>query len=254
MRRAKVGNGVVGISPNRGVWGVSSAGNGVQGQSESWSGVSGFSSTAEGVRGVSLDGPGVYGHSYRGPAGVFEGDVHVTGTIFKGALAFKIDHPLDPTNKYLYQSGVESPEMKNVYDGIAVLDRKGGALVVLPLWFEALNGDFRYQLTAIGGAPPGLHVAQEIAKNRFRIAGGAPRMKVCWQITGIRRDPYAKAHPVPVEQAKPAHEKGLFLHPRALRQSEKKGIRLGTAPETVNVFKKRFEVIKKLFASGERKR
>ena len=83
-------------------------------------------------------------------AGLFDGDVNVTGTLSKGAGAFRIDHPLDPENKYLSHSFVESPDMKNIYDGVAIFDGAGEAIVTLPDWFEALNEDFRYQLTPMG--------------------------------------------------------------------------------------------------------
>ena len=56
-----------------------------------------------------------------------------------------IDHPLDPANKYLYHSFVESPDMKNIYDGVITTDANGDATVVMPDYFEALNKDFRYQ-------------------------------------------------------------------------------------------------------------
>ncbi len=87
--------------------------------------------------------------------------------------------------------------MKNVYDGVAALDGAGEASVELPEWFEALNQDFRYQLTPLGAPGPTLYVADEISGNRFRIAGGEPGMKVSWQVTGIRHDPYAEAHSDP---------------------------------------------------------
>src|SRR5262249_38122795 len=50
-------------------------------------------------------------------AGFFSGNVQVSGTLSKSAGTFKIDHPLDPANKYLNHSLVESPEMLNVYAG-----------------------------------------------------------------------------------------------------------------------------------------
>jgi hypothetical protein len=77
-------------------------------------------------------------------------------------LQVKIDHPLDPANKYLSHSFVESPDMKNVYDGVVVLDYNGEAVIDLPDWFAALNKDFRYQLTAIGAPGPNLYIAEEI--------------------------------------------------------------------------------------------
>ncbi len=155
------------------------------------------------------------------------GNLSVSGTVSKGGGSFKIDHPLDPENKYLYHSFVESPEMKNVYDGVAALDTRGEAMVDLPVWFEALNRDFRYQLTCIGGFAP-VYIAEEIHGNRFRISGGRPGMKVSWQVTGIRRDAYARAHPIQVEEAKPEAERGTYLHPEAFGISPEK--RLASAP------------------------
>ncbi len=147
-----------------------------------------------------------------GKAGQFDGNVDVTGTLTKGGGAFKIDHPLDPENKYLYHSFVESPDMKNIYDGVVQLDSDGEATIILPDWFAALNRDFRYQLTAIGAPAPGLHIAQEITDNQFRIAGGQAAMKVSWQVTGIRHDAYANAHRIPLEVEKPAAQRGKYLH------------------------------------------
>jgi hypothetical protein len=105
--------------------------------------------------------------------------------------------------------------MMNIYTGNAVLDNAGEAVVSLPKWFEALNRDFRYQLTSIGAPAPNLHIAQEIANHQFSIAGGAPGMKVSWQVTAVRHDAYAKAHPLVVEVKKSEKERGRYLHPDA---------------------------------------
>jgi hypothetical protein len=145
----------------------------------------------------------------------FAGNLNVTGAITAGVKDFKIDHPLDPKNKYLYHSSVESSEMMNIYTGNAMLDNSGEGVVSLPKWFEALNRDFRYQLTAVGAAAPNLHVALEIANHQFSIAGGTPGMKVSWQVTGVRHDAYAKAHPLVVEVAKSKKERGHYLHAEA---------------------------------------
>jgi hypothetical protein len=152
------------------------------------------------------------------------GNLNVTGTLSKGAGSFKIDHPLDPANKYLSHSFVESPDMMNIYNGNVVLDGKGEAWVTLPDYFEALNQDFRYQLTAIGAPGPNLYVAQEIKGNRFRIAGGRPNAKVSWQVTGVRHDAYANAHRIPTEEDKIGDDRGSYLHPELFDQSEAKRI------------------------------
>ncbi len=145
-------------------------------------------------------------------AGYFAGNVFVNGTLSKSAGAFKIDDPIDPANKYLYHSFVESPDMKDMYDGIAVMDNSGEAVVKLPDWFEALNMDFRYQLTCIGGFAP-VYIAKEITGNQFTIAGGKPGMKVSWMVTGIRHDPYAENNRIPVEVMKSPENRGKYLHP-----------------------------------------
>ena len=187
-----------------------------------------------GVVGTSsaFTGASVYG---TGPglavAGYFAGAVDVVGTLFKSAGSFKIDHPLDPANKYLLHSFVESPDTKNVYDGVAVMDANGEAWVDLPEWFETLNSDFRYQLTAIGASAPGLYIAEEISGNRFKIAGGKPGGKVSWQVTGIRQDAFAKAHRLPVEEEKPEAEKGFYLHPELFGQPKEKGIEWAHHPQ-----------------------
>jgi hypothetical protein len=146
------------------------------------------------------------------------------GRLSKGGGGFKIDHPLDPDNKYLYHSFVESPDMMNVYNGNVTLDKKGEAWVKLPDYFEALNEEFRYQLTPIGAPAPNLHVAKEISDNSFLIAGGKAGIEVSWQVTGIRKDAYAKAHRIVSVVTKKAENRGKYIHPRELGKAEKLGI------------------------------
>jgi len=226
-------NGVNGISTNAwGVYGRSTTNVGILGDSEAadsagmvgrgWIGVQGVASgsaDSQGVRG-SNGGSNTLGYAgyFNGRVTVF-GNMGVVGTLSKSAGAFKIDHPLDPANKYLSHSFVESPDMKNIYDGIDTLDGSGQVTVKLPDWFGALNGSveqdsFRYQLTCLGGHAP-VYIAEEIRDNRFRIAGGMPGQRVSWQVTGIRHDAYAEHHRIPVEEDKPAHEAGKYLSPEA---------------------------------------
>ena len=141
------------------------------------------------------------------------GNVHIPGNLSKGGGSFQIDHPLDPANKYLYHSFVESPDMMNIYNGVVHLDARGSAWITLPSYFEALNRDFRYQLTSLGKPQPSLYISREIAGNRFKISGGKAGGRVSWQVTGIRHDAYADAHRIPVETEKPSQEQGHYLHP-----------------------------------------
>lgn len=199
-----------------------------------------YSSGADGTYGVygygtNSTGPstGVYGegatYGIHGKssslAGYFEGNVVVSGTLSAGYLykpggTFKIDHPLDPENKYLSHSFVESPDMMNIYNGNVILDEQGEASVEMPDWFEALNMDFRYQLTALGQAAPDLHICQEINRGMFKIGGGLPGQRVSWMVTGVRQDAWANDHRVQVEETKSENEKGKFLYPQGFGKSE----------------------------------
>jgi hypothetical protein len=156
-------------------------------------------------------------------AAFFLGNVDVDGNLSKAGGSFKIDHPLDPENKYLYHSFVESPDMKNIYDGNVTTDGSGLATITLPDWFEALNRDFRYQLTVIGQFAQAM-VESEIANHQFTIKTDKPNVKVSWQVTGIRQDAWANAHRIPVEVNKDAADQGLYLHPELFGASDDKSI------------------------------
>lgn len=193
-------------------------------------GISNGGNTNYGVYGFATGGGannyGVYGSASFGAtniAGFFDGDLETTGNLSKASGTFKIDHPLDPENKYLYHSFVESPDMMNVYNGNVILDANGEAIVEMDDWFQPLNRDFRYQLTAIGAPGPNLYIAEKIANNRFKIAGGTPGTEVSWQVTGIRKDPYANQNRIQVEVEKALEKKGTYLHPEAYNQPEERG-------------------------------
>ncbi|MEV5881943.1 hypothetical protein AB0L74_04350 [Streptomyces sp. NPDC052020] len=160
---------------------------------------------------------GVWGKSNQGYAGWFSGKVHITGGLTKASGGFKIDHPLDPENKYLVHSFVESPDMLNVYSGNVETDGSGEAVVVLPGYFEALNQDFTYQLTCVGQFAQAI-IAEEIQDNRFSIKTDKPSVKVSWQVTGVRQDPYAVRNRISPEEEKSEGERGLYLHPEAYDQ------------------------------------
>jgi len=161
----------------------------------------------------------------------FNGDVAVSGTLSKSGGSFKIDHPQDPANKYLSHSFVESPDMKNVYDGVVAADAHGKATVTLPDWFESLNRDFRYQLTALRGAAPNLHVSELIEDGVFTVAGAQPHQEVSWQVTGIRKDAWANDHRIPTEETKPEAERGTYLYPAGFGKPIAAGLAALTAPQ-----------------------
>ena len=239
-------NGVFGLSasPNgNGVLGMNSAttGNafGVQGVTASPAGV-GVSASNSSTGGVVESGAATYLiNAYVGTTGKFNvdysgdgyfaGNLDVKGKLTKGSGSFKIDDPLDPANKYLSHSFVESPDMMNVYNGNITTDKHGLATVVLPNYFEALNRDFRYQLTVIGQFAQAI-VAKKISNNRFEIRTSKPSVEVSWQVTGIRHDAYANANRIPTEEEKPPQEQGRYLHPELFGASSDQAI--GAAPST----------------------
>ena len=260
------GSGVIGVSEDgMGIYGVSYGATAIRGATTGLYspaiygeggvyGVHGERGGTAGVRGDSnyvgvwaRGGPyGVYGQaavatgtsygvfgtctSSTGWAGYFSGNVAVTGTMSKGAGSFKIDHPLDPDNRYLYHSFVESPDMMNVYNGNVTTDAQGDAIVTLPAYFEALNRDFRYQLTPIGQLAQ-VAVINEIKDNQFSIKTDKPNVKVSWQVTGIRHDAFANANRIPVEQPKPAAERGRYLHPEAFGKPATESVTAMHAPK-----------------------
>ncbi|MEN8164277.1 MAG: hypothetical protein ABFS37_09120 [Acidobacteriota bacterium] len=204
------GNGVYGWASagggaSNGVFGYNTDGNGVYGRSTTGDGVLGQAFHASGIGIVGINTAGGYG-------GLITGNLGVQGNLSKSGGSFKIDHPLEPESKYLYHAFVESPDMKNIYDGNVTTDDQGYGEVILPDWFEALNKDYRYQLTVIGRFAQAI-VAEEIHDNRFIIQTDLPNVKVSWQVTGIRHDRWAEENRIPVEQDKTEKEQGHYIHP-----------------------------------------
>jgi hypothetical protein len=155
-----------------------------------------------------------YATTFTGDVGE-DRDFVVSGVLQKGSGTFLIDHPLFPTSKLLYHSFVESPEPKNLYDGVVTLSGSGEAVVELPDYFMALNKDFRYQLKPIGQSMPDLYVKQEVTNNQFIIGGGKPNGRVSWQVTGNRHDAFIEANPIRVEVEKGPDEwvqRGEFFY------------------------------------------
>ncbi len=199
------GNGVLGYGAPGAIGGIFTGGDADDGGGTGVVGIGG-----------SLDNP-----TSPGFGAELNGDVIVFGTLTASSKDFKIDHPTDPANKYLVHASVESSEMMNIYSGNVTTDELGLATVTLPEWFEVLNTDFRYQLTTIG-RDAHAWIAEEVANKQFKIATNASRVKVSWQITAVRQDVYAKAHPLVVEEEKPTKEKGFYQHPELYGQPAEK--------------------------------
>src|SRR5580692_3106487 len=219
-----------GTGANIGVLGLGATG--VSGSGDTW-GVLGESSSANGSGGGfgnSSTGDALFTYNQSGGyAAFFDGDVDVDGNLSKAGGSFKIDDPLDPANKYLYHSFVESPDMMNIYNGNANTDEQGSAVVRLPEWFETLNRDFRYQLTVIGQFAQAI-VASKVANHQFAIKTDKPNVEVSWQVTGIRQDAWANAHRIPVEVEKAQADRGLYLHPELFGAPAEKSIGLAHHP------------------------
>ncbi|MGO9087673.1 MAG: hypothetical protein ACLQBK_20860 [Candidatus Sulfotelmatobacter sp.] len=227
-------------SSANGVFGqtYSTSGTGVAGLNSATSGpaigVQGVTNSPAGAGGVFTNLSGgtsiVFNAAGAGYTTVFSvdasGNVTMKGRLTKGSGSFKIDHPLDPANKYLSHSFVESPDMMNVYNGNITTDKHGLATVVLPDYFEALNRDFRYQLTVIGQFAQAI-VAKKIAHNQFVIRSSKPHVEVSWQVTGIRHDAYAEVYRIPTEENKTPQEQGHYLHPELFGGSEQQAIGAG---------------------------
>lgn len=237
------GTGVHGVGNLNGVWGESDSGmNGSAGVFGFATGlgnaVSGFIESPNGSAVAAVGagtGDALFAQNTSGGfAAFFLGNVDVDGVLSKAAGSFKIDHPLDPANKYLYHSFVESPDMMNIYNGTVVTNAQGDAVVKMPDWFEALNRDFRYQLTVIGQFAQAI-VASEMANDTFTIKTDKPNVKVSWQVTGIRHDAFADAHRIPVEQVKPDKERGLYLHPELFGAPVEKSVVTARHPDNAKV-------------------
>jgi len=174
-----------------------------------------FSSGQTGVRGIAIQGDansfGIFSH----------GRLGATGT-----KSFRIDHPEDPANRYLFHYSAESPEVINFYRGTATLDAQGRAVVTLPSYFARINTKPSYQLTAVGAPMPMLHVSARISDQAlhagalqapgdpvlpcwFAIDGGVPGGAVSWRVEAVRNDEFVRRNGAPVEVEKPDHERGV---------------------------------------------
>jgi len=150
-----------------------------------------------------------------------EGTATITGNISKGGGSFLIDHPLDPQNKILQHSFVESPDMMNVYKGRARLV-DGMTVINLPNYFDVLNHPEGREiiLTPINGWSP-LYLDGDITENYFVVRTtpeGNPSQEFSWVVLAVRNDPYARNNRIIVEEEKGIGNnfvKGECIHPEA---------------------------------------
>jgi hypothetical protein len=147
------------------------------------------------------------------------GSIRTLGKAGHSGSGFVIDHPQSPDSTTLSHSVVESDTRKNIYDGIATAGRDGYAVVNLPTWFEALNTDIRYQLTPLGAPAPNLHVYRTLVRGSFVIGGAQPDQQISWQLTGVRKDLWARLHPLVVERPKSTPPWWEPAQPRASRKA-----------------------------------
>ena len=119
--------------------------------------------------------------------------------------------------------------MMNIYDGVVELEQQR----------RSLGGPSRVVRGPQQGLPLSAHRnrgagtesvhRQQGCRQPVQDRGGAPGMEVSWQVTGIRKDAYANAHRIPVEEQKNAGEKGHYLHPELFGTAGGKASGMGTS-------------------------
>ena len=173
---------------------------------------------------------GIYGKgSAQGFAGFFSGNVSIIGALIAQVKNFKIDHPLDPANKTLTHTSIESPDMMNIYNGNIICDSNGLAIVELPEYFDALNKDVKYNLTCIGSFSP-VFIKEKVKGNKFIIAGGIPGLEVSWQVSGIRQDAFANKFRSKIEEWKKDEDRGYYISPESFNLDESKSMHRNMIP------------------------
>ncbi len=268
-----VGTGVYGLATastgvTYGVYGrsFSTTGRGVYGEAIATTGTTygvigqSFSAVGTGVYGLATASTGVtygvYGRSFSTTGrGVYGEAIATTGTTYgvigqsnstagygvysvgrfaaSGTKSFQIDHPLRPETHYLNHFCAEAPEPLNAYSGNVVTDAQGYATVRLPDYFEAINRDFRYQLTVIDSSDDFVlaKVVREIQNNRFVIRTNKPFVKVSWEVKAVRNDRWVQEYGYQTEQEKEDEIKGKYLHPELYGQPKERGIHYHPEPE-----------------------
>ena len=214
-------NGVVGESSNQdgyGVFGSNSA------TSEPGAGVAGVGIT--GVAGQSTNTSLSYGlYSY--DDGGITNNLDVGNNFYAGGTkSFRIDNPNSPDDKFLVHFCAESPEVLNIYRGTTNLNTNGEAIVEMPGYFEQINRNFSYSLTAVGSPAPNLYIKKKIENGKFIIAGGSANQEIDWVVYAERNDKYLQANPEVrnTEPVKTGKYKNKYVHPEVYGKAKEKGI------------------------------
>lgn len=227
-----------------GIAGIGSARRGMLSEADGTGPTTGVYATAQSTNSVTYGveayasgtGPNYALYSYAGNgtanwAGWFAGTIYAVSAT-SGIKAFLIDHPLDPENKFLEHSSVESDERMNLYRGVVTTDARGYATLHVPNWFTALNEDIQYQLTVIDEMDSDgfamAKVVQEIREDAFKIRTSVGNAKVNWMVTGRRHDPTSNYYPLQVEREKLAGERGKYLVPEAFGKDQSHAMAQGT--------------------------
>lgn len=200
----------VSTTSDTGIWSTTTSGfAGVDGRNGLPSGyaVYGFNDASTGTP------VGVAGQAGAGGFGVYS--FGVLGA--SGSKAFRIDHPLDPENRYLMHYSTESPTPQNFYSGNVKTDARGKAWVELPSYFAEINTNFKYQLTVVDDNESDsfvqVKIGRKIAGNRFLIMSSEPNVEVSWRVEADRNDLWVRKYGAPTEVDKQPSEKGLYQHP-----------------------------------------
>lgn len=169
------------------------------------------------VEGPSFINYGIYGEG-GGTVGYFPGAIYAVSAS-SGIKSFLIDHPLDPTNRYLEHSSVESAERMNLYRGTIRTDAKGYAVVSLPNWFAALNRNIQYSLTVVADNPDAdfvdVMIARPLKDGMFIVRSSRGTVQVDYMVTGERHDPASLKYPLVPERDKIPGLTGKYLIPEA---------------------------------------
>ncbi|MCC7433273.1 MAG: hypothetical protein IT363_01210 [Methanoregulaceae archaeon] len=204
-------------STDTGIWATTASGfAGIDGRSGSTSGLAVFGQND------AADGKAVVGQA--SGYGVYSfGPLGATGT-----KSFRIDHPLDPENRYLLHYSTESPTPQNFYSGNVKTNAQGKAWVELPSYFAEINANFKYQLTVVDDNESDtfvhVKVGRKIARNRFLIMSSEPNVEVSWRVEADRNDLWVRKNGANTEVDKQPNERGLYQHPELYGLRKEYGI------------------------------